>query len=212
MTIGKRIKECRLDAENNGKNRLTQAQLATKIGVNRVSITNWESDEHSPDRDNAIKLADYFGVNQKWLISGGDQPKYLNNTLGRKIRAARLASGLNQREAADKARCTEGDLERWESDTETPTKSKVKYLEHAFELDVGELTGGMLDTPHVVTNLASKQAAESEPDADAYCTAQWEIDAINALRGMDDDRRRRALQDLADGAEFERLKRASSQH
>jgi len=70
------------------------------------------------------------------------------------------------------------------------------------------------DIRHAQQVLARRRARAHdeamEPEADAYCTAQWEIDAIKALRGMDDDRRRRALQDLADGAELERLKRAGS--
>jgi len=68
------------------------------------------------------------------------------------------------------------------------------------------------DIRHAQQVLARRRemAELREPEADGYCTAQWEIDALKALRGMDEDRRRRALQDLEDGAELERLKKVGT--
>ena len=41
---------------------ITQAQLANDLGVQRTTITNWESGIRVPDVEYASKLSKYFGV------------------------------------------------------------------------------------------------------------------------------------------------------
>ncbi len=49
-------------------NRITQDQLAEKIGVTRQTIGNWCSGESSPDTVCLIKIAQHFNVSVDWLL------------------------------------------------------------------------------------------------------------------------------------------------
>ncbi len=46
---------------------LSQAEFAEKMGVNRMTINNYETDKRTPDINFAIKAADYFGVTIEYI-------------------------------------------------------------------------------------------------------------------------------------------------
>ena len=56
MEIGKKIQDLRK------KERLSQEQLASKIGVTRQTISNWELEESAPDLKQAIQLTKIFNI------------------------------------------------------------------------------------------------------------------------------------------------------
>jgi len=41
--------------------RISQAEFAKLIGISRASLTMWMNGDHLPDRENAGKLASFFG-------------------------------------------------------------------------------------------------------------------------------------------------------
>ena len=49
-------------SERRKKMRLTQGELATKIGVSKSAIAKWETDRGLPDRDNLKRLSDEIHV------------------------------------------------------------------------------------------------------------------------------------------------------
>ncbi|MBE6163750.1 MAG: helix-turn-helix transcriptional regulator [Streptococcus gallolyticus] len=49
-------------------NRLTQEQLALKVGVSRESITKWETKRVEPAIKNLVKLAEVFNVSADKLL------------------------------------------------------------------------------------------------------------------------------------------------
>lgn len=49
-------------------NRLTQEQLALKVGVSRESITKWETKRVEPAIKNLVKLAEIFNVSADKLL------------------------------------------------------------------------------------------------------------------------------------------------
>lgn len=63
-TTGARIRRAR---EDKG---LKQGELAKKIGVSNVTISNWESDTHHLRAENAAKLAEALGVHVNYLLDG----------------------------------------------------------------------------------------------------------------------------------------------
>ena len=67
MTIGKRIKDARK------AKRLTQAQLADALGVERAAVTQWETDKTVPSPSNWPKLAAAVDRDVDWLMSGDDR-------------------------------------------------------------------------------------------------------------------------------------------
>lgn len=49
--------------------RMTQEELAEKVGVSRQALAKWEAETTSPDIDACIKLADIFGVSLDNLVN-----------------------------------------------------------------------------------------------------------------------------------------------
>lgn len=52
------------------EHRLSQEELAAKIGVSRQAVSKWERAEASPDTDNLILLAQIYGVTLDELLTG----------------------------------------------------------------------------------------------------------------------------------------------
>jgi transcriptional regulator with XRE-family HTH domain len=48
---------------------LTQEQLAEIFGINRENISKWENGIAEPNRENLIKVADYFKVSIDYLLN-----------------------------------------------------------------------------------------------------------------------------------------------
>jgi transcriptional regulator with XRE-family HTH domain len=70
QTIGERIRARRKEAK------MTQAEVAALMGggAKRESVSQWETDAHSPSGENLLKLAHALGVTPDWLISGRGDP------------------------------------------------------------------------------------------------------------------------------------------
>ncbi len=69
MTLGERIKECRLNAK------LSQEKVAELVGVSRQAVTKWESNQSAPNTENLFKLAEIFGTTVDLLLKTEDEPK-----------------------------------------------------------------------------------------------------------------------------------------
>ena len=69
MTLGERIKECRLYAK------LSQEKVAELVGVSRQAVTKWESNQSAPNTENLFKLAEIFGTTVDMLLKTEDEPK-----------------------------------------------------------------------------------------------------------------------------------------
>ncbi|HEL1703624.1 TPA: helix-turn-helix transcriptional regulator [Streptococcus suis] len=63
-----RLKELRKEKK------LTQKELAKKIGVHYRTLQNWENGESQIKPDKAQALADHFGVNTAYLLGYSDSP------------------------------------------------------------------------------------------------------------------------------------------
>ncbi|KYG58816.1 helix-turn-helix domain-containing protein [Planococcus maritimus] len=69
MSIGKKIAELRL----NNKPRLTQEELALKIGISRASLSHYEKDRREPDYQTLQKLGDYFNISIDQILGREDK-------------------------------------------------------------------------------------------------------------------------------------------
>jgi len=68
-TIGERIRELRRDAK------LTQDQLAERIGANRVTVANYELGKYVPSIDALERLADALGVSPDVITGRAEKPE-----------------------------------------------------------------------------------------------------------------------------------------
>ena len=62
MSIGENIRRLRTERG------WTQDQLAEKLDVTFQAVSSWERDEHSPELDKAVRLAELFGVSLSAVV------------------------------------------------------------------------------------------------------------------------------------------------
>ncbi len=62
MKINLKIKELRLERK------LTQAELAIALSVDRTTLVKWERGTHSPDLVKLVEIADFFDVSADVLL------------------------------------------------------------------------------------------------------------------------------------------------
>ena len=67
MNIGTNIYTLRKEKK------ITQAQLAEKLGVSEQAVSKWENDQCSPDVSLFPIIADYFGVSMEYLLTGKNE-------------------------------------------------------------------------------------------------------------------------------------------
>lgn len=53
--------------------KLTQKELAEKLGLRRPSLSEWKKNGSIPAGDVCLKIADYLKVSVEWLITGKDK-------------------------------------------------------------------------------------------------------------------------------------------
>ena len=68
-----KLKQLRLEAK------LTQQEIADKLGINRVNYSRCENEQIEPDLETLIKLATFFHVSVDYLI-GNEQPNKVDLT------------------------------------------------------------------------------------------------------------------------------------
>lgn len=117
MSIHVRIKSQRLIRG------MTQEALAKLLGVNRVSVSQWERGDTSPKGDNLINLAKALGVRPEWLLFGEGSAISESATAGyRNVEPAVIPQGGrvpilsyvqagNWREMCEQATAFDGSLE-----------------------------------------------------------------------------------------------------
>jgi len=79
MTLGEKIEELRSD------NGLSQKELAKMLKVAASTISHYETDTHSPDLENLVKIADMFNVSLDYLLSRTEESadlKWLEKEFG----------------------------------------------------------------------------------------------------------------------------------
>ncbi|BAU27592.1 transcriptional regulator with XRE-family HTH domain [Aneurinibacillus soli] len=68
MTLGERLKQKRKELK------MTQADVAKKLGVDNTTISKWESDTYQPDADNLRNLADLLLTTTDYLTGRINDP------------------------------------------------------------------------------------------------------------------------------------------
>lgn len=69
MTLGDKITQLREEAK------LTQEELADKIGITRAALSHYEKNRREPDYETLKKFADFFNVSTDWLLGRSPFPK-----------------------------------------------------------------------------------------------------------------------------------------
>ena len=104
ITIGDHIRKRRLDLK------LTQTQVANSIGVNEMTLVNWELNQCEPLIRRIPKIIDFLEYVPEDLFP--------SNTLGQNIKRFRLLHGMTRKQFARQLRVDETTLGRLEGDRE----------------------------------------------------------------------------------------------
>lgn len=54
------------------KKGISQAAVAEALGITKQSYSHYENDKRCPDYDTLLKLAEFFGTDTDYLLSGSD--------------------------------------------------------------------------------------------------------------------------------------------
>lgn len=73
--IGRFLKELR------NEKKITQEQLAEKLGVSRRTVSRWETGSNMPDLDILVEMADYYDVDLRELLDGERRSGKMNKEL-----------------------------------------------------------------------------------------------------------------------------------
>lgn len=75
VRIGKRVREARVDAK------ITQAQLADRLGISRPAVSQWENGKSDPTHENLVAIASLTGKPLSWFhVKSDDQAMKLANS------------------------------------------------------------------------------------------------------------------------------------
>jgi transcriptional regulator with XRE-family HTH domain len=97
---------------------LLQKDVAKRIGANKDTIYNWETNRTEPEVrliPGIINFLDYAPYDPGW-------------TFGRWLKAVRSALGLSQEQFAKRAGLDESTVSKWEREEHRPTKTKLLAL------------------------------------------------------------------------------------
>lgn len=106
MTLGERIKLKRKGLK------LTQKQLAEKLGLDHTTISKWESNTYEPDAISLNKLSEVLSTSVDYLLTGKNKEIY---------------------EIDPEARALARDIQKLESDNRELLKKLIKSMSKAGE-------------------------------------------------------------------------------
>lgn len=153
--IGERIRELRK------RKKMTQADVARKVGVSSPTITQWENNQTAPKGDNLLKVSQVLGCTPDWLISGKGHPNDIHENAEAAPRLKGLVPVINEVQAGHwtdiKTGFDESDISEW-----IPTlHSNSRY---AFALRV---VGDSMLNPHEKRSLSEGMIVVVDPEKQA---------------------------------------------
>jgi transcriptional regulator with XRE-family HTH domain len=113
-TLGDHIRKRRLDAK------LLQKEVAATLGVDTMTVNNWERNRCRPRLYLFLKIIQFLGYTPF--------PNNEESTLGEAIKAYRLRHGLSQKKMARALGIDPTTLARWEKTKTTPSKKLGRRL------------------------------------------------------------------------------------
>ena len=120
--------------------RLTQAEVAARLGVTKQAVSNWEKGLHEPHQRHARGLADLYGVHMEeisrpydFMTDGSQGQTYRRTDVDRrKLVEARLNLGLTQQQAGMLAELSSTVISHYETGDRVPSPESMLKLAAAY--------------------------------------------------------------------------------
>ncbi|PFW92244.1 transcriptional regulator [Bacillus pseudomycoides] len=116
--LGKKISELRK------QQKLSQYELAERLGFSRGKLANYEQGQREPDYDTLKKIADFFEVSTDYLLGRTEKKELFSN----------LIPNLSEKEKRDIAKDLEKTLEQLENSDEALMFDGEPIDEHTKEM------------------------------------------------------------------------------
>ena len=160
--------------------KMTQSVLAKLVGVNRVTITGWESGDYKPGGENLQALAAALEKTPQWLLEGKDdgnqQPPTMKPEQRFGIRSVPVLTWVQAGEwTANSGAITERDIQDW-------VYTSAAVSEGAFALIV---RGDSMTNPTGAPSIPEGSIVVVEPDFGDASQANGKI-VIAQLMGSDE--------------------------
>ena len=81
------------------RNKISQKDLASRLGVAQNTLSNWENGNRHPDPEMLTKIADYFDVSLDYLLGRCDNPSPVHEVF-----AASFHDGMDYDDLPEEAR------------------------------------------------------------------------------------------------------------
>ncbi|MGM9571245.1 MAG: helix-turn-helix domain-containing protein [bacterium] len=78
--FSKRLKQLR------AKNKVSQAELARKLGMSQQAIAKWETEKATPDPEMITKIADYFNITTDYLLGREEKQSSSKTELSKRVK------------------------------------------------------------------------------------------------------------------------------
>jgi len=135
------------------KRKLSQPDLAKKVGVSRASIHLWEYEKNVPSKDNLKKLSRRLRVSLEYIKNGSQEPdweliaqeeKRLVKGWGERMSDSREEDYLSQSTVAQVAGVSPGTISRWENEEAAPIDVHVQKVAEAVGTTFDYIAKGIL--------------------------------------------------------------------
>lgn len=123
--------------ENSGK---TLKDISEEIGINYETLSAYKRQTRYPKKENAKKLADYFGVSLPYLL-GIEQESAFEDPQGNRLKSLRIEKGLTQSEVAKILNTNQSQYGKYENGKTNLSIENAKKLADYFEVSVPYLLG-----------------------------------------------------------------------
>lgn len=154
-TLSERIRSRRKDLK------MTQGDVAKKIGISRVSYTQWELGETNPNGENLLKVAQVLNCTPDWIVSGTGNPSDIHSDIDGAMRLKGMIPVISEVQAGVWSEIKEFFLD---SDALEWISSTRKFSKYAFGL---QIVGDSMYCPGNPKSLSEGEIAIVEPETQA---------------------------------------------
>ncbi len=133
MTIGERINKIR---KQKG---MTQKELAEKLGVSYVMISQYEHGIRKPKIKMIKNIAAALNVEYTELLCDDSEYNAESTTIGERIRMYRKEKRLTQKQLAEKANIAETSVVNYETERRAPSVETIKKIADALDIECMDL-------------------------------------------------------------------------
>lgn len=121
--------------------KLSQKELAKRIGVSQASINYWEKGQRVPSIHAAYKIAEYFKIDTSELLEPDIYNRESTALLGGNVKRLREKKGYSTKKLAELTGIAQSTIEKYESNILTPKHNNIIKLASVLDPCGEELLG-----------------------------------------------------------------------